>query len=430
MLAFSRRHVVFQYLFFFGVEPRCSFPIPFSLPCFTPSGMRSTRCLLLWIWLLELSYAVNCVHIIGAASPIFPSPLFQEWFPFYAREMGDATTACQAQVLMYLNANESSGPLPGQNSTPCAVVQNCLLNSLDEEVKANMASSNVILGLTPTILSFIGPQMREVVPLLLERPVLGSLVSFGSPAISPVQLLSEFEFEVRKKRSLMVALRRRFASYLLKRGDGTIRFWIWTISVVEYVLLAGAVFNQIDNTLNLGRRVIIAWRCTFSVTGQVLMLIFIGFMGQWVAASSLMLRAHGSLPTKEPKLSPASTNADLEMGREMTRTTITGRSMSRTSARLEEFVEYLRSVARREFVPSSFRSDSIYQRPLHPPSIVSDCLYLFASATPLALYLYGTLIFSSFLFISTNDAAIVTIRYIATSLVCRIVLFFETDSMQ
>ena len=385
----------------------------------------------MWVWLLEFSCIANCVHIIGAASPIFPSPLFQEWFPFYRDEMNTATNTCRVEVSTYLNANESSGPLPGQNSTPCAVVQNCLLSNLDDEVKANMASSNVILGLTPTILSFIGPQMREVVPLLLERPFLGSLVSFGSPAISPVQLLNEFEFEIRKKRPLMVALRQRFASYLLKRGDGTIRFWIWTTSIAEYVLLAGAVFNQIHNTLSLGQRVVIAWRCTFSVTGQVLMLIFIGFMGQWVAACSLMLRSYGSIHIKKLTPSPSSSGTDPEMGRgDVERSSKTERLRDRVSVRVRELIDHLRSVARKEFVPSSFRSDSIYHRHFRPPSIVSDCLYLFASATPLALYLYGTLIFSSFLFISTNDAAIVTIRYIATTLVCRIVLFFELDSMQ
>ena len=280
--------------------------------------MRSTTCIVLRTWLLQLSRVVNCLHLIGAESFVFPSPLFQEWFPFCSQEMGHATTTCQTQVNMYLGANQSSGPLPGQDSNPCAVVQNCLLNNLDDQAKANMASSNVILGLTPTILSFIGPQIREVVPLLLERTLLGTLVSFGSPAISPVQLLSELGFEVRKKRSLMVTLRQRFASDLLKRGDGTIRLWIWTISAAEYILIAIAVFNQVNNTLNLGRRVIIAWRCTFSVTGQVLMLIFIGFMGQRVAASSLLLRrVHGYLSTKKLIQSSSSTPMDLEMGRKL-----------------------------------------------------------------------------------------------------------------
>ena len=378
-------------------------------------------------------FHTTCYVNATGSSAIFPPPRFDDWFPFYYGQMKQATDQCQTTISTYIHANESSGPLPGQNSTPCALVQNCLLNSLDEEVKANMGSSNVILGLIPTILSFIGPKMREIVPLLLERPLLGSLISFGSPAVSTVQLFSDFEFKTKEQRPILAALRRRFALYRQGKRARSINLWITGVSAVEYTVLAGALFNQIDNTLKLGRRVIIEWHCTFNVTGQLLLLIFIGFVGQWIAAVSVMLRAHGSLIDKglPPQPLPPSqvSNGDQTYRTGGRKSTFRERVAHKTISQIIRLLAHLRYLASRELTPQCFRPDSFHQRHFHRPSIFSDFLYLFASAAPLALYLYGTLVFSSFLFISTNDAALVTFRYIGTSLVCRMVLFFELESM-
>jgi hypothetical protein len=44
--------------------------------------------------------------------------------------------------------------------------------------------------------------------------------------------------------------------------------------------------------------------------------------------------------------------------------------------------------------------------------------------------MYGTLVFSSILFISAQDAVKVAARYLASTLVCRVILMFEIMGMR
>jgi hypothetical protein len=47
-----------------------------------------------------------------------------------------------------------------------------MLGVISESVKANMAATTVLLGLTPTILASLGPPVAEVSLLSLRRPLL------------------------------------------------------------------------------------------------------------------------------------------------------------------------------------------------------------------------------------------------------------------
>ena len=360
-------------------------------------------------------------------SPTLPPPSFSEWYPFYLDHMIAATNQCQTELSRYYHANGPQ-PLPNDTNTPCAMVINCFLDHLSEGDKANMACSIIILGLIPTILTLIGSDMSEIVPILLERPLFASLISFGLPVTSVVRLFSSYEAKAEPPRPLTATLRQRFAPSGKRHGRPSDRIWAAILSVVQYFSLAAAIFNQISNTLDLGRRVVIAWHCTFSVAGQILLWVFLGFLGQWIAASSLILQKHNVHSSRAP-----SAPSPPHEARPQRPATTARRSNKTVQARAQQAIHWLFHKAKAEFTPRVFRSDSESahhkQQPTQP-SILSDLLYLLASMVGLGQFVYGTLIFSSFLFISTPDAAAVAARYIITGVVCRTVLFFELDAMK
>lgn len=47
-----------------------------------------------------------------------------------------------------------------------------------------------------------------------------------------------------------------------------------------------------------------------------------------------------------------------------------------------------------------------------------------------AIVVYGTVVFSSTLFISTSDATVVVVRYMLSALLCRAILMYELDGMR
>jgi hypothetical protein len=56
---------------------------------------------------------------------------------------------------------------------------------MPETYKSDMASAQVLLGLTPTILASIGPSVYETAPLIASgrRPLLALFLVIGSPAV-------------------------------------------------------------------------------------------------------------------------------------------------------------------------------------------------------------------------------------------------------
>jgi hypothetical protein len=65
----------------------------------------------------------------------------------------------------------------------CKAMVSCLLGGLNEAMKADMASANIILSLAPTILGYIGPTLTESGLLVSRRPMLGLLYTLGAPTV-------------------------------------------------------------------------------------------------------------------------------------------------------------------------------------------------------------------------------------------------------
>jgi len=61
---------------------------------------------------------------------------------------------------------------------------------------------------------------------------------------------------------------------------------------------------------------------------------------------------------------------------------------------------------------------------------MSTCCNWLTSLFTLVHILYGTMVFSSILFVSSKDAVVVVSRFLASALVCRVILSLELSQMQ
>ena len=90
---------------------------------------------------------------------------------------------CNTQIYNYQNHHGRSGSQATRDL--CCDALNCILDSLDATTTANLQSANVLLGLTPTMLSLIGNNPSEVALLSFSgHRILAFLLSIGAPVIS------------------------------------------------------------------------------------------------------------------------------------------------------------------------------------------------------------------------------------------------------
>ncbi len=122
---------------------------------------------------------------------------FSHWYSFYSY-----TLLHQAGPNCYPNYTTSEFPqyakwlhVEGETNI-CKSMVTCLLQNIDDFDKADMQSATIILGLMPTILSYIGPTVREMTnsPGESLKKDVGSLVlhkqtPFRAAVISTAQYL-------------------------------------------------------------------------------------------------------------------------------------------------------------------------------------------------------------------------------------------------
>jgi hypothetical protein len=135
---------------------------------------------------------------IQSISSIALRPLkYQRWYPrneFYLSLI--STQTCNLTLRAYEGLLDARKELPPVTNY-CGAHLSCLLSTVSESAKGDMASASVLLGLTPSILSSLGPTLAEVSLLSLRRPILAILISLGSPAIYPSRLGSLLQFTTR-----------------------------------------------------------------------------------------------------------------------------------------------------------------------------------------------------------------------------------------
>lgn len=347
--------------------------------------------------------------LIDAYSP-YPPIKFRQWYPG-SLSMVDAASQCAPELEAYWTQTQLY-----KNTSICGLAQNCLLSVMQEYTKANFAASTVLLGLMPTTLGFIGPNLQDTNILMMQRPLLTSLVLMGAPAINPIPLLSTtVEQMITKPSSVMVVLGRQFAPgvsrFQPQSKRSTSSRTMILFSILQYLLALSALTNTMQNTVELDFRTSVVWKC--QAVGFLEIWVLLSMPIHWVATASLWCRIRvGKTPENREADVHGAENPAVD------RSTI-----------LNRLSKIMMRWATLEPIPILFQHRPEWTRHVGSSNVASDLLSWLGSLLVLFHYGFGTLVFSSLLFIGVKDAASVLARYAASTILCRLLLWFELDSV-
>lgn len=105
---------------------------------------------------------------------------FRNWLPYYDYLWERRAQTCAPQIDRY-HTNNHTGT--GAHHAVCAYVVDCLLTNITQSIQSNLASADILLGLTPQILSLAGPSRGELAVLSTHEPIFTGLLSFGFPSM-------------------------------------------------------------------------------------------------------------------------------------------------------------------------------------------------------------------------------------------------------
>ena len=132
------------------------------------------------------------------------------------------------------------------------------MENTDEATKAGLSTSNVILGLLPTLLAVLSPSIPELALFSAQRPLLAAILSVAAPGVlqtrvfeyeDPSELLDPPEDSGRKVRNqLIVGPWPAWASYL--------------VGVMQWILAFFCGANTIILAIQISNRSVLSWGCT------------------------------------------------------------------------------------------------------------------------------------------------------------------------
>ena len=344
------------------------------------------------------------------------TPQFRSWYPKYHDTFEKISTTVCNQTLSDYNEFFSAPHGSAEASyllLACYRHEACILDNLSADQTANFNGAYVTLGLLPTLLSAIGPSVAEISLLSIHRPLLSFLISMGAPAIWPSRL-----FEYTNPLSS------------LKRGENRLvvsglqpRLAILA-SVVEYVVVMGAVANIISTSIGIGQNKILAWGCT--TTFMPLLWTTLSCVIHVIAASSyfttkLLAENRSSMsPSSIGSTISASKNAHTRISSPSTLTKPSFRSRIVRACR----AEFTICANQHILAPGNDRVKASVLR-------IAIVLNVIAGIMGFIHVTFGTIVFSSMQFVSVWDVVNrILMRYLASTLVSRLVLVFELGGLR
>jgi hypothetical protein len=322
--------------------------------------------------------------------------LFQHFFPAWeVALLGIVNEQCQPYYQEYKENAE-----PGTNGVYKVV--ECILNQFPQFRQLEMNISSIILGLTPTFLQAVGVGSVQLSLLHLHRPLLALALSLGSPAILPMHSDS-YESTIKD-----------ILEKTLSQPDSTPQYRGLSLDMVTLVFAIGAAGNSWYLAYQLGY-----WSISMFAVGAAWLPIF------WQALA-LLLHFGGLLSLRltlcishPPCISP-DPNA----------TCTTSQPKGRLGpARVASTLHSIGNMkgARRHKPPVNlkFRDNTSNMRQAMV-KLLNWVLYVCITVHTA----FGSVLLASLIFISVADSFSILFRYLASTLVCRMVLSFELSRME
>ena len=270
-----------------------------------------------------------------------------------------------------------------------------------------MGSAGVILGLTPSLLSFMGPTIPELSVLTLERPLLSALLAFGGPAMWPAR---GFEQHIPLKATRTVPKLPPLIQSV---------WWVrYAISAVEYVFAIAAAANVIILCLELGWKTVVTWekRTPYLPLAWVLLSLFVHVVAalrlrlvRVVCTHADLWQVIADLPTKS--LSDGTEKALCRR-----------RAKSSWISLRDLLVAEIRLCCLRS------RQDHVSQQEDQETFFWYNCAIVLSTICTMH-QVFGIVIFSSLLFIGVEDIIPVIIRFGVSALVAQYIRVFEISGL-
>jgi hypothetical protein len=313
----------------------------------------------------------------------FGPPKYKEWFKgwqegYYVGEL------CTQQITTSWDNN-------GTDQWRCQLALDCIIGNTSGSAMQEMSSSLVLLGLTPTILSQLGPKLSESSMLSYQRPLLSFLLSMGAPTVNPGRIFSYDD--------PFTALKTAVAGQpLLRSPSHSNRLQQTVIIVLEYLFALGAICNIVFISVDLGFRSVLSWACTTNYTPLIWVLVpgFIHLLG---AVAFHTIHKALKTPSSSPRTHPDGDHDQVDRF-------------------WHSFNEFTTCYG---YAPRTIAAET--------PRLLPIILNNIAQALVVLHILVGTIIFSSCQFLRFMDAVPVIAKYATSSLVCRFINAYELRGM-
>ena len=118
---------------------------------------------------------------------------WESFFPYYSHVLQPIVLQCFQQL--HDQPLNNSAQIDVYSIPDCPDVSNlitCVQDTLPSVVTLAMASTQVILGLAPTIISSLSSSVAEISMLSSNRPILSLMLTLGSPSVFTLRFL-EFD---------------------------------------------------------------------------------------------------------------------------------------------------------------------------------------------------------------------------------------------
>ncbi|PSN61688.1 hypothetical protein BS50DRAFT_592636 [Corynespora cassiicola Philippines] len=268
----------------------------------------------------------------------------------------------------------------------CRRVLECVLEQTGEITKAQLAITNLILGLVPTLLSWLGNGVFEVSVLSSQRPFLSILLSLGAPVFSPTSLFPRWQPDI--------ILDKR--SHELKIP--TIPAYIQAlISFTQYIFAGGAIGNLTHLSYEMSYKSIsLSSGC--HIRYFVTLWIYLGVLPHLVG--------YGALQTRSSWVRGDPQNG---VGDVPTRNSI--------GSFVATEVQPCASNGKKTLI---WREETMW----------GLFLVNFATLLALAHVVWGTVILGSTTLVGPSDATMILGRFMASTVICRAILMFEMAGLR
>lgn len=308
---------------------------------------------------------------------------YRQFFPAWNDYLLDLIdTECDKELVAYQDPN---GPYQG----PPAELMDCVLDGMSEIRKTEMGITAVVLGLLPTMLQQIGPTVSEVGVLASRRPLLAFLLGIAMPSTNTGGPMAD------PAEGLRGPLRFRMRSGVFGRVP-----WLWAlVSSLEYLIAAAAVANTFHQI----------WQLALLSISVSAMAIHSGSISQTYGPflwAVLVVPAHLCYFWS------------FKMQYKERRTHNKGPHERRT------WLQVMGS----EFVPCAAGDPMLLTR--LPTGLLCFVVEFTTEVASLVVMVFGTVALSSQIFISMGDVVPIIARFLAGTLVCRLVVLFELHGIR